>query len=121
MVSKEDLKDWLDESSRREHVDKIEEYIDNCIKRNALRGETTFLISTGRWAQRGSEQTFFYNLWHCSGLSTENTRVVQRRVLEKYRDFGFIVEETSVDCGWSNHYPALKFVDIHKIVEEGNE
>jgi len=119
MIKKDELKDWLDESSRRDQEKKIEESIDAHIKSNALRGETTFVISTGRWAQRGSEATPFYDIWHCDGLTDENKRIVQRRVLEKYRDFGFTVEETRVDCGWSNHYPALKFVDIHKVVEEG--
>jgi len=117
MINKNDLKDWLDESNRKQHVKRIEEYIDNAIKQNALSGNMTFYISTGRYTPDGSRKTPFYAVWYCKDLSEENTRIVQERVINKYKDFGFSVERTSVDCGWSNSYSALKFKDIDKVLE----
>ncbi|VXC07512.1 conserved hypothetical protein [Bacillus sp. 349Y] len=118
MITKQDLKDWLAESERKEYAVKLEDFIDRKIKSNALSGETTFYISTGKYAQGGSENTSFYKLWNTEDLSESNRKIVQDRVLERYRDFGFDVEKTSVDCGWSNHYFALKFKNIDAVVDK---
>ena len=121
MITKDELKDWLDESSRKAHTEKIEEYIDGAIRRNALAGKTTFHISTGEYTRQGSRKTAFYDIWYCEGLSEENRRIVQKRVLKKYRDFGFNVDEIWVDCGWSNDYRAIQFTDIEKVIVEEDE
>lgn len=118
LVTKEELKDWLNESDRKKYAKKLEEFIDKRIKGNALRGETTFYISAGEYTREGSRKTPFYHLWNTEDISEENRKVVQERVVKKYRDFGFDIERTSVDCGWSNHYFALKFSDIDKVVNE---
>lgn len=121
MIKKADLKDWLDEGGRRECERKIEEYIDREIKRNAVAGKFTFLLSTGKYTRNGSVETKFFDLWNCEGLSYENKRIVQNRVIEKYRDFGFTVERTTVDCGWNNFYPAIKFENIDKAIKEDKD
>jgi hypothetical protein len=118
MITKEELKDWLAESDRKKYTKEIEEYIDKFIKSNALRGNMTFFISTGDYTRDGSKKTRFYNLWYTKSLSEENRRFVQDKVINKYREFGFDVEKTTVDCGWSNHYFALKFSNIDKVIEE---
>jgi|SRR5690625_936122 len=117
MVTKEELKDWLNESARREYAKKLEERIDKSIKGNALRGNTTFYISTGEYTREGSRKTPFYDLWYTGELSEENRKIVQEKVIKKYKDFGFDVEETSVDCGWNNNYFALKFSNIDEVVK----
>lgn len=119
MITKEDLRDWLSESERKEYAKKLEERIDKNIKRNALRGNTTFYISTGEYTRDGSRRTPFYNLWNDSSLSEENRMIVQDQVINKYKEFGFDIEKTLVDCGWNNHYFALKFNNIDKVIEEG--
>lgn len=101
MITKEDLKDWLNESARKDYARKLEEYIDKSIKANVLRGNTTFYISTGDYTQEGSRKTPFYDLWNAKDLSDENR---------------IDIKETSVDCGWNNHYFALKFSDIDNVV-----
>ena len=116
MVTKEELKDWLNENARREYAKILEECIDKSIKENALRGNTTFYISTGEYTREGSRKTPFYELWFTEGLSEENRRIVREEVIKKYKDFGFDVEKTSVDCGWNNFYFALKFNGIDKVV-----
>lgn len=117
MVTKEQLKDWLDESARRDYEEKLEKFIDRFIKINALQGNLSFYISTGEYTRDGSIETEFYNLWYTNDLSKENRNIVHERILKKYRDTGFDVEETTVDCGWHNHYFALKFNDIDKVIE----
>lgn len=121
MIKKEDLKDWLDESSRAENEKEIEEYIDKAIKHNVLMGEYTFDISTGRYTREGSRRTSFYRIWYKESLSDENQNVVHKRIIEKYRKAGFTVEESSVDCGWSNFYRSLKFKNVDKMFEEENK
>ena len=118
MVTKEELKDWLNESARRKYEERLEEFIDNEIKMNALQGITTFYISTGKYTPDGSKKTTFYKVWFTEELSEDNRKIVQKRVLEKYRDFGFDVVETTKDCGWHHHYFALKFIDIDKVIED---
>jgi len=118
MINKSDLKDWLDENARNEYVKELEEFIDESIKRNALAGKTTFNISTGRYTKDGSRRTGFYSLWYTDKLSKENRKVVQDRVLDRYREYGFDVQKTTVDCGWHNNYFALMFKDIDKVVEQ---
>jgi hypothetical protein len=117
MITKNDLKDWLAESERKEYGVKLEEFIDRKIKENALKGETTFYISAGKYTREGSQKTNFYLLWNNENLSDGNRKIVQDNVLEKYREFGFVVEKSSVDCGWNNHYFALHFKDIHKVIQ----
>lgn len=117
MITKEQLKDWLDESARKKYESQLEKFIDNEIRENALQGETTFFVATGKWGRTHSEKTPFYDIWHTDQLSKENREIVQQRVINKYRAFGFNVEESRVDCGWNNHFFALKFSDIHKVVE----
>ena len=118
MITKEDLKDWMSEADRNANEKEIEEYIDRAIKHNVLRGKYTFDISTGRYTTGGSERTGFYGIWYKKSLSTENQNVVHERIIEKYRKAGFDVEESSVDCGWSNFYRSLEFKNVDKMFEE---
>ena len=117
MITKDDLKSWLNESGRKKYEEKLEKFIDEQIKKNALEGKTTFLIPTGRWGNRYSERTPFYDIWFTEELTKENREIVHQRVIRKYKDFGFDVERTQVDCGWNNRYFALRFKDIDKVLE----
>jgi hypothetical protein len=117
LITKDNLKDWLAESERKEYAKKLEEFIDKRIKVNAISGNTTFHIRTGKYTREGSQKTGFYLLWNTGKLSEENRKIVQDEVLKKYREFGFDIEKTSVDCGWNNSYFALKFIDIQKVIE----
>jgi len=116
MVTKEELKDWLNESARKNYAKKLEEYIDRSIKVNALKGNTTFYISTGEYTRDGSRKTPFNGLWYTDEISEENRKIVHENTINKYREFGFKIERTSVDCGWNNHYFALMFKDIDKVI-----
>jgi hypothetical protein len=117
MITKADLKDWLAENDRKKYEEKLEEFIDRKIKENAIAGNRTFYIATGKYTREGSQKTGFYLLWNTEHLSEENRKIVQDKVIEKYRKFGFIVVRTTVDCGWHNNYFALQFKDIHKLIE----
>lgn len=118
MITKQDLKDWLAESERKAYEEKLEAFIDEKIKENTLQGRTTFYISTGQWGKTSSELTSFYEVWYTEELSENNREVVQERVLKKYREFGFDIEKTSVDCGWNNNYFALKFNNVHNLIND---
>lgn len=118
MITKDALKDWLAESERREYEKELEEFIDKEIKRNALSGKLTFFIPTGKYTTDGSRKTTFYPVWFTEKLSEENRRIVHDKVIQKYKDFGFDVKRTYVDCGWSNNYFALQFSDIDKALEK---
>ncbi|WP_163183314.1 hypothetical protein [Neobacillus sedimentimangrovi] len=117
MVTKEELKDWLNESARKRYEEKLEKYIDESIKTNALSGKTTFDICTGKYTPDGSRKTPFYDLWYTNELSEENREVVHKRIIEKYKSFGFDVKETTVDCGWHHSYFALEFKNIDKVIK----
>lgn len=119
MVTKEQLRDWLDTNTRKERVEAIERSLDALIKRNALAGETSFYLSTGEtdnYARRHRKSTF-YNTWHNKDLSEESQRAIKREVLRKYKDAGFVIEVVSVDHGWDSSYEAVQFKDIHKLIE----
>jgi hypothetical protein len=118
VVTKEELKDWLNESARKKYEEELEKYIDNAIKINALQGKTSFYISTGKYTLDGSRKTPFYKVWFTDKLSEDNRELVHQKVLKKYREFGFDIEETTMDCGFHNHYFALKFIDIDKVIEK---
>jgi integrase len=119
MISKNELRDWLDEDARKQYAKKLEKVFDESIKRNALNGKTTFYISTGRVnnAARTHEKTGFYEVWHTSKLSDVNRKKVKREVLEKYRQAGFDIQFVREDCGWNSSYDAVQFKDIHKVLE----
>lgn len=119
MITKEDLNDWLKESERKESEKEIEEFIDKTIKRNVLRGKYTFYISTGmpNNALNRAVKTKFHDIWLNPKLSLENQNIVQKRIIQKYRDFGFQVGVKNEDCGWDMIYPALLFIDVDKAVE----
>lgn len=118
MVSKDELRDWLAENARKSYAKELEEFIDCAIKKNALAGSMSFYIPTGEYTRDGSRKTPFYDLWEFNGLSKENRKIVQKGVINRYKEFGFDVEETNVDCGWHNHYFALKFKNIDKVIIE---
>lgn len=117
MIKKEDLKDWLAESERFKAIEAIEIYIDEAIKKNALAGKMNFRVSTGRVGHGHHERTKFYKLWHAEDLSRENQKIVQKKIIEKYRDFGFEVSLISEDCGWHSRYDALEFKNINKVIQ----
>ena len=123
MVTKEDLRDWLDEDARKRYAKVLERIFDNAIKTNALNGRTTFLINTGRVnnAVGRHEKTEFYRIWHTEDLSDDNRNKVKKEVLDKYRAFGFSVKVVNVDCGWNSNYEAVQFIDIHKVLEDKND
>ena len=118
MVTKEELKDWLNESARKKYEEELEKFIDREIKIHALKGKTTFYISTGEYTPDGSRKTPFHKVWFTEELSEDNRTIVHRRILQKYRDFGFDVVETTKDCGWHHHYFALRFNNIDKVIED---
>ena len=120
MVTREQLKDWLDVNARKKYAEKLEEIFDDAIKRNALKGITTFVVSTGRInnVMRRHEKTEFYSIWHTQDLSDDNREVVKREILKKYREHGFTVDVVLDDCGWGSQYEAVMFTDIHKALEE---
>lgn len=118
MVTKEDLKDWFAENTRKEYAKELEDGIDTAIKNNALRGNSYFHICTGKYTKDGSSKTAFYDLWNTRKVSKENRRIVQERVINKYREFGFDIEKTTVDCGWSNNFFALLFKNIDKVIAD---
>ena len=123
MITKEQLRDWLDSNERSERVKKLERRIDSEIKANALKGDTTFYISTGRVDNviRHHAKTSFYDEWHNEDLSKESVKAIQEEVLKMYRDAGFDVSVVDVDCGWHSRYKALQFTDIHKALESESE
>lgn len=118
MITREELKDWLAESDRKSYAKKLESFIDKKIKSNALAGNLTFHISTGKYTRDGSIRTSFYDLWYTEELSENNRGIVHQQVIKKYKDFGFNVEKTRVDCGWSNHYFALMFSNIDEVLNK---
>src|SRR5699024_8511600 len=97
MVTREQLKDWLDVNARKKYAEKLEKIFDDAIKRNALKGITTFVVSTGRLnnVMRRHEKTEFYSIWHTQDLSDDNREVVKREILKKYREHGFTVDVRS--------------------------
>ena len=119
MIDKNDLKDWLDESSRNKHFQKIKDFVNREIRKHALEGEKTFYISTGRACniKHTHEKTPFYNIWHCEGLSRDNARIVQNRIIEGYKKSGFDIEKVFIDCGWHSNYEGIQFKNIHNAIE----
>lgn len=120
MITKEQLKDWLDTHKRKERLAELEKHIDGCIKHHALRGNKTFTISTGRVNNhaRRHEKTNFYDKWHNPDLSKESIKMIQEEVVKAYKDNGFDVTVVNEDCGWNSSYEALLFKDIHKVLED---
>lgn len=121
MIDKDDLKEWLKEAERKASIKKIEERLDNAIKFNALRGKYTFYVSTGEHTTNRSVRTSFYDVWYDPELSAESRQIVHDAILEKYKEFGFDIELTSIDCGWSNFYAAIKFNNIDRLVKRAEE
>jgi len=118
VVTKEQLRDWLDANTRRERIAKIEATLDRKIKEHALAGETTFYVSTGESLHRSHQKSYFYDIWHNEDLSEESREIIKKEVLAKYREAGFNVDVVCVDHGWDTRYEAVRFRDIHKLVEE---
>ena len=116
MITKENLKDWLAESERSKALETMESFIDEAIKKNALAGKMNFRVSTGKVGHSRHEKTNFYKLWHAENLSRENQKIVQKKIVQKYKDFGFEVSVIREDCGWHSSYDALEFKNIHMLI-----
>ena len=117
MITKEELRDWLDEDAREKRYEEIEKYIDKKAKEEILSGKRTFYISTGRVGNGSDERTEFYKLWCSPDLSVASANKVRNKILKAYRDQGFDVDEVNVDCGWGSLYKAVRFENVHKVLE----
>lgn len=122
MIDKEKLKDWLAVGEREKHFERIREYVNEIIKDNALEGKTSFLVSTGYRLDTpysmSPGKSDFYDIWNCEGLSRENRRIVQNKIIDGYRKAGFDVELVYKDYGHNETFEALSFVDIDNAVKD---
>jgi|SRR5690625_1524926 len=118
MVTKEQLRDWLDTNTRRERISKIEAALDREIKEHALAGKTTFYVSIGETidVSHRHQKSYFYDTWHNEDLSEASQTMIKQEVLRKYREAGFDIDLIEVDYGWNSRYEAIIFRDIHKLV-----
>lgn len=110
MVTKEQIKDWLEVGKKNQLEEEIEEYIDEKIKGSALRGQRTIYISTGypdNNARRAVTNVFF-ELWCSNKISRDNLLYVRKNIIEKYRQIGLKVEEKNFDEGWNSSFAGLK-------------
>ena len=113
MITKKQLRDWLDNSERTKVLEQMESYIDEEIKYNVLKGKTTFEIHTviGNYFW-GINKTSFYFLWYSKKLSEENLKIVRSKIIEMYQEnyFDVTLKETETING--KKYDILKFTDI---------
>src|SRR5690625_3648023 len=105
MVTKEQLRDWLDENIRQDRIKKIEKILDREIKENALAGKTTFYVSTGETinVSHRHQKSYFYDTWHNKDLTEESRELIKQEVLRKYREAGFDVSIVKIKHGWSRY------------------
>lgn len=122
MVTREKLSDWLKEgrrkSDRQRAINDIEAFIDKAIEFNVKEGMTTFNISTGREGRNAHHKTPFYRLWYPDYVEDEDLGAVRQHIIDTYRKAGFDVRIVKQDCGFGAWYTALRFVDVHKVVDE---
>lgn len=113
MITKKQLRDWLDNSERTKVLEQMESYIDEEIKHNVLSGRTTFevptVIGNSFW---GINKTSFYFLWYSKNLSDDSLIYVRNRILERYTNHGFLVSVTSSNYGKGRDYDNLKFTEV---------
>lgn len=118
MITIEQLKDWNDVKARRVLEEKIENYIDEEIKRSVLAGKLTIKVSTGYHGSDDHSKSDFYDLWLNKNLSQSSLRVVQINIIEKYKELGLMVTEETFDEGWHSRYDGLLIVIPEALLED---
>ena len=118
MITKKQLRDWLDDSERIKVLEQMENYIDEEIKYNVLKGRTTFevptVIGNSLW---GVSKTPLFSLWYSKNLSDDSLIYVRKRILERYNNHGFIVSVTSSNYGKGRDHDNLKFTDVENALD----
>lgn len=119
MITKKQLKDWLNFSERVKVLEEMESYVDETIKNEVLSGRTTFEIHTvignSLW---GSRKTPFYFMWYSEKLSEDNLICVRKRLLEMYSNHGFLVKVINSNYGKGRDYDTLKFTNVENALDE---
>lgn len=120
MFTKEQLRDWLDQAERDKRVEAIEKYLAKEIKKNALKGNHTFYVSTGEKPKmsRSTVKSSFYDIWHNEDLTEESSRIIKDTVIRKLKEFGFDASIVNVDHGYHSSYEAVMFRNIHETANE---
>lgn len=117
MIDKNELKQWFAEGEKRRSESLIEEYIDECIKENALNNNTTFTIYTYEQNSDNNIKTSFHDKWFTPELSKRERYQVQERIINKYRENGYSVERCFVESTSKGKSQGLRFFDIDKVVK----
>lgn len=121
MITRDQIRDWLEIDKREKVLIEIEKYIDNQLKAKLMKGETTIIISTMKYIDtfQTHEDTEFMGLWNNPELSEDNKEYVREQIVEKYRKHGFDVEVKQSNIAHTSDmkYDFLKFKDIHKMIE----
>lgn len=122
MITKEQIKDWLEVDKRNKVLVDIEDYIDNHLKRNLMEGKTTISISTMKYIEafQVHKETEFMKLWSSPELSKDGKEYVQKSTIEKYVAHGFdvSVREGTVAHTSDVKYDYIQFKDIDKMIGE---
>lgn len=117
MIDKRDLEKWFNEGDKRRSVEKIENYVDEVIKENALKRITTFTISTYEQNTDKTIKTDFHDLWFDPELSKKDRYQVQERIIEKYRVNGYSVERYFTESQSKGKSQGLRFLEIDKVMK----
>ena len=119
MITKKQLRDWLDDSERTKVLNEMERYIDEEIKYNVLNGRTTFEIHTvignSFW---GISKTSFYFLWYKKKLSEENLKIVRSKIIEMYQENYFDITIRKTETINGKNYDILKFTNVENVFEQ---
>lgn len=119
MITKKQLRDWLDDSERTKVLEQMESYIDKTIKENVLNGRTTFEVHTVNgnsfW---GINKTSFYLLWYSKKLSEENLKIVRSKIIEMYQENYFDVTIRKTETINGKNYDILKFTNVENVLEQ---
>lgn len=120
MITKEQIRDWLEVDKRKDVLANIEGYIDDKLKENLMEGKTTIIIPTMKYidAFQIHQETEFMELWESPELSDDGKEYVQKHIIDKYVTHGF---DVSIEKGTKAHtndkYEYIKFKNIHKMIE----
>lgn len=125
MITKEQIKDWLQIKVRQKSEVEIEKYIDKQLKENLMNGVTSFNIVThktkpGHYGMLYS--TEFNEIWNNPELSEDNKKKAQMNVIEKYRKNGFPIDSFQLTGEYTGEYDkvyhCVSFDRIEKMLEE---
>jgi hypothetical protein len=109
MISRKQLKNWLNVTAKKDLEESLETYIDGQLKKHIIDGDFDFTLTASNYLSlEDKEITRLGKILQESQLEEEVWMAVLEKVIQKYKDFGF---QVSLNIAYLSYgFPTIKII-----------